>query len=410
MTLLLLRSAIAVHHTPTTDATWDVNENVSRCPSDADHLGELFAWRDTKGDPDLKGSYKFAHHMVDADGNVGDANAGACSTSIGYLNRDPGSSGYPDIPAADRQGVWNHVAAHLRDANKDDPKYEPPGLRGLSGGFEERAAFTGARLELRAGRDASTMPRIVGHAAVYSQWSQDLGGFKERVMPGAFTKALDGGDIRALFNHDANFILGRQSSGTLELTDEKKGLHFEASPPDTQTIRDLVIAPMTPRNGSDVADLNQCSFAFLPVQDEWRAPKLYDGLYERDLVEVQLFDVSAVTFPAYDQTDVGLRSRLAGQLGLDLPGLTSFFARAFRSVALDERDLTLVRDTVAILRSYLPPEANGGEPSGANAGEASRTGQPAGGASRARLLREFEHRLRIDGLAVAGLTTGDHAS
>ncbi len=243
------------------------------------------------------------------------------------------------------------------------------------------------------------MPKIIGHAAVYNQWSQDLGGFKERVLPGAFTKAIDGADIRALFNHDPNFLLGRTSSGTLELADEKKGLHFEASPPDTQTIRDLVIAPMTPRNGAASADLNQCSFAFLPVEDEWRAPKLFGGLYERDLHEVQLFDVSAVTFPAYDQTDVGLRSRLAGQLGLDLPALSAFFARTFRTAALDERDVVLVRDTVAILRSYLPPEANGGEPSGANAGEASRTGPVAGGASRARLLREFEHRLRIDGLA-----------
>jgi HK97 family phage prohead protease len=290
------------------------------------------------------------------------------------------------------------MAAHLRDANKDDPKYEPPGLRGLGGAFEERAAFRGARAELRAAT-AGGMPQIIGHAAVYNQWSQDLGGFKERVMPGAFTKTLDGGDIRALFNHDPNFILGRQSSGTLELSDEKKGLHWEATPPDTQAIRDQVIGPMTPRNGGDVADLRECSFAFLPVQDEWRAPKLFDGLYERDLLEVQLFDVSVVTFPAYDQTDVGLRSRLAGQLGLDLPALTAFFARTFRQVALDERDLTLVRDTVAILRSYLPPDANGGEPSGANGGEPSRTGRPVVSASRARLLREFEHRMRIDGLA-----------
>jgi Escherichia/Staphylococcus phage prohead protease len=365
MTLFLLRSAIAVHHTATDNGAWDGGAAMANCMADREHLRAMCAWVDPDGDPDAKGSYKFAHHECDGEGHVGDANETACSSGIAVLN---GGRGGADIPDGDRQGVWNHLAAHLRDANKDDPKYEPPGLRGLDGGF------------------------------------------KERVMPGAFTKALDGGDIRALFNHDANFILGRQSSGTLELADEKKGLHFEASPPDTQTIRDLVIAPMTPRNGSDVADLNQCSFAFLPVQDEWRAPKLYDGLYERDLLEVQLFDVSAVTFPAYDQTDVGLRSRLAGQLGIDLPGLTSFFARAFRSVALDERDLVLVRDTVAILRSYLPPEANGGEPSGANAGEASRTGLPAGGASRARLLREFEHRLRIDGLAGASLTTGAHAS
>lgn len=394
---MILRSAIAVHDTATTDAAWDAGAMMAGCMADAAHLRAMCAWVDPEGDPEAKGSYKFAHHMVDGEGNVGDANDGACSSAIGYLNRDKSSASYPNIPDGDRQGVWNHLAAHLRDANKDTPDYEPPGLRGLGGAFEERAAFTGAHLELRMTAEGR-MPKIVGHAAVYSQWSQDLGGFKERVMPGAFVKAMNGGDIRALFNHDPNFLLGRTVADTLVLADEKKGLHFEASPPDTQTIRDLVIAPMTPRNGGTTADLNQCSFAFLPVEDEWRAPKLTDGLYERDLHEVQLFDVSAVTFPAYDQTDVGLRSRLAGALGLDLPSLTSFFARTFRGTAISEGDLVLVRDTVTILRSYLPPDANGGEPSGANAGEASRTGT---GATRARLLREFEHRIRIDGVAAA---------
>lgn len=394
--ILALRSAIAVHHTATTDAAWDVNAMMSSCTADAAHLRAMSAWVDPEGNADAKGSYKFAHHMVDGEGNVGDANDGACSSGIGYLNRDKSSASAPKIPDGDRQGVWDHLAAHLRDANKADPEYEPPGLRGIGGAFEERAAFTGAHLELRAAAEGQ-MPKIVGHAAVYNQWSQDLGGFKERVMPGAFLKTMDGGDQRALFNHDPNFLLGRTKSGTLTLADEKKGLHFEASPPDTQTIRDLVIAPMTPRNGGTTADLNQCSFAFLPVEDEWRAPKLTDGLYERDLHEVVLFDVSAVTFPAYDQTDVGLRSRLAGALGLDLPSLTSFFARTFRGTAMDEKDLVLVRDTVTILRSYLPPDANGDEPSGANAGKASLTGKQA---SRARLLREFEHHLRVDGVSI----------
>ena len=391
-----LRAAIAVHHTPTTDAAWDAGAAMANCPADAEHLRALCAWVDPGGDPDAKGSYKFAHHDCDAEGNVGDANETACSSGIAVLN---GGRGGADIPSGDRQGVWDHLAAHLRDANAEDPKYEPPGLRGIGGAFEERAAFTAAHIELRA-MSEGRMPMIVGHALVYNQWSQDLGGFKERVLPGAATKTIDGGDIRALFNHDPNFLLGRTRSGTLGLTDEKKGLHFEASPPDTQTIRDLVIAPMTPRNGSDSADLNQCSFSFLPVEDEWRAPKLTGGLYERDLHEMIIYDVSAVTFPAYDQTDVGLRSRLAAALGLDLSALTSFFARTYRGVALSEGDLTLVRDSVAILRSFLPPEANGGKPSGANAGKASRTGQPVAEApTRARLLREFEHRLRLDGSA-----------
>lgn len=394
--ILEFRAAIVVHHTDTDNGAWDGPANEGRLPSEEAPLRAACAWVDPDGDPDAKTSYRFIHHEVDSEGNVGAANETACSSGIAILN---GGRAGTTIPDGDREGVWRHLAAHLEDANKDDPKYEAPGLRGRGGAFEERAAFRTALIELRAAPDGSP-PKIVGHAAVYSQWSQDLGGFKERVMPGAFTKALNGADVRALFNHDPNYLLGRTSSRTLDLADEKKGLHWEANPPDTQTIRDLVIAPMTPRNGSATADLNQCSFSFIPVEDEWRAPKFTDGLYERDLHEVLLFDVSAVTFPAYEQTDVGLRTRLASQLGLDLPGLTSFFYRTSRApFGLTPGDETLLRDSITILRSYLRPDANGGEPSGANAGEASRTGAPVVSASRARLIRELEHRLRVDQVA-----------
>ncbi len=385
-----IRAAIAVHHTDCDDGAWDGAAAEKSLSNDdgAAVYRMAYVWVDPTADADTKAAYKGIHHDVDGEGNVGDANTAACSAIIAGLN---GGRGGFDIPSGDRQGVWDHAAAHLRDANMDDPKYEPPGLRGIGGAFEERAAFRTALIELRADGEGKP-PHIVGHAAVYSQWSQDLGGFKERVMPGAFSKALNGSDIRALFNHDPNYLLGLTAAETLSLADEKKGLHWDATPPDTQTIRDLVLAPMARK------DLTQCSFSFLPVEDEWRAPKLTDGLYERDLYEVQLFDVSAVTFPAYDQTDVGLRSRLAGALGLDLAGLTSFFARTYRGVANTTADQALLRDAIALLSSHLP-DANGGEPSGANGGKPSRAGASAS-PSRARLLRDLEHRLRVDRVAV----------
>jgi HK97 family phage prohead protease len=169
----------------------------------------------------------------------------------------------------------------------------------------EERTFALAGVEVRAGEGVP--PVIVGHAAVYNRWSEDLGGFRERVLPGAFTKSLVDGDVRALFNHDPNFLLGRTKSGTLTLSDEAKGLHFEATPPDTQTIRDLVLEPM--KRG----DVDQCSFAFsVPAGgDSWREPMQPGGLYERDLVDVRLFDVSPVTFPAYPQTDVAVRALMA---------------------------------------------------------------------------------------------------
>lgn len=172
-----------VHHTATTDATWDASAEEARLASPVTKAtgNAMYAWHDPAGAdhdhdgyPDAKADSKFAHHMTDGEGNVGDANQGACSSAIGYLNRDKSSASYPNIPDRDRQGVWDHLAAHLRDANKDQPDYEPPGLRGIGGAFEERAAFTGARIELRVAAEGR-MPMIVGHAAVYSQWSQDLG-------------------------------------------------------------------------------------------------------------------------------------------------------------------------------------------------------------------------------------------
>ena len=253
-------------------------------------------------------------------------------------------------------------------------------------------------LELRDAGDG-TMPHIVGHAAVYNSWSQDLGGFKERVLPGAFAKSLGVSDVRALFNHDPNFLLGRTKSGTLTLSDEAKGLHIDALPPDTQTIRDLVLEPM--RRG----DVDQMSFSFIVRGDElwdreptagtgavWRSPKQAGGLYERDLLDLELFDVSPVTFPAYTRTDVAVRALLA-ENGLDLEALTDLLVRGSRGLPLTAGDRDLLTASIAHLRTYLP-DANGEEPSGPNGEEPSR---PDAGIDprRARLLQELEHRRRL---------------
>ena len=258
----------------------------------------------------------------------------------------------------------------------------------IHAGAREERTFALAGVEVRSGEGEPSV--IVGHAAVYNRWSEDLGGFKERVLPGAFTKTLVGGDVRALFNHDPNFLLGRTKSGTLTVSDEAKGLHFEATPPDTQTIRDLVLEPM--RRG----DVDQCSFSFsVPAGgDVWREAKQPGGLYERDLLEVRLYEVSPVTFPAYLQTDVAVRSLLA-DTGIDLGALTAFLVRNGRGLPMSESDVDLVSGSIAVLRSYLPSEANGGEPSGTNPGDGSRSAESApDGATRARLLRDLEHRVR----------------
>lgn len=141
---------------------------------------------------------------------------------------------------------------------------------------------------------------IEGHAAVFDSWSETLGGifpFKEKVKRGAFTGSLDKDDIRALFNHDPNYVLGRNKAGTLQLKEDERGLFVKIFPPETAWAKDL-------RTSISRGDINQMSFGFTVEEDEWRYE---DGYDVRELRKVKLFDVSPVTFPAYTATDVGVR-------------------------------------------------------------------------------------------------------
>lgn len=159
----------------------------------------------------------------------------------------------------------------------------------------ERRALSG--VEVRAEGDSA--PTIAGYAAVFDSLSEDLGGFREVIAPGAFDRALkEGHDVRALVNHDANQILGRTKSGTLKLSVDKTGLRADIQPPDTQIARDALTSL---RRG----DLDGMSFAFRTLTDEWRTQ---DGQEVRSLLDLELVDVSVVAYPAYSATSVSARA------------------------------------------------------------------------------------------------------
>ena len=142
---------------------------------------------------------------------------------------------------------------------------------------------------------------IEGHAAVFDSWSETLGGifpFKEKVRKGAFAESIGKDDIRALFNHDPNYVLGRNRAGTLELEEDDVGLRVRITPPDTSWARDITTSI---RRG----DISQMSIGFVVEDDEWSSK---DGIDTRELKKARLFDVSPVTFPAYTATDVGVRA------------------------------------------------------------------------------------------------------
>jgi HK97 family phage prohead protease len=167
---------------------------------------------------------------------------------------------------------------------------------------QQRETRTFAVIEFRAATEEGKAPKIVGHAANFNALSEDLGGFREMIAPGAFTNAIKTSDVRALWNHDSNIVLGRNKSGTLRLSEDDKGLAFEIDMPDTQLVRDMVGAPIAR------GDVSQCSFGFRTIKDHWE--KL-NGEVIRTLLEVELFDVSPVTYAAYHSTDVAVRSMQA---------------------------------------------------------------------------------------------------
>jgi HK97 family phage prohead protease len=170
-------------------------------------------------------------------------------------------------------------------------------------------AGPGVTLEQRADGQP---PAIVGYGSVFydpadpgteydlrSSW----GGFVERIMPGAFDRAIREDDVRALFNHDANHVLGR-TPGTLKLSADSKGLRYEISPPDTQTGRDVTASIQR-------GDISGSSFSFSVEEESWhetRDATTGQTTVIREIRAVRLYDVGPVTFPAYQSATAGVRS------------------------------------------------------------------------------------------------------
>ncbi|MFF4818082.1 HK97 family phage prohead protease [Kitasatospora sp. NPDC001309] len=153
--------------------------------------------------------------------------------------------------------------------------------------------------ELRATETGGSV--LIGYAAKFNTRSQDLGGWVETIQPGAFTRALDEAhDVRALFNHDPNMVLGRTTAGTLRLEQDSIGLRYEVDLPNTSAGRDLAESL---RRG----DISQSSFGFRTIQDDWSYDG--DGRDLRKLMDLTLYDVSPVTYPAYLDTNSGIAQR-----------------------------------------------------------------------------------------------------
>ena len=158
--------------------------------------------------------------------------------------------------------------------------------------------LTSTRIERRADAPSSVVGTLYGYAAVFEQRA-DMYWFAEEIAPGAFAESIAQDDVRALWNHDQSSVLGRNIAGTLRLAEDPNGLAIEIDLPDTQVGRDAAVSVSR-------GDVSQMSFMFEALDAEWRTE---GGLEIRRLTKVKLYEVSPVTFPAYEGTDVALRAR-----------------------------------------------------------------------------------------------------
>jgi len=160
--------------------------------------------------------------------------------------------------------------------------------------IDEKRTIAYSNLEIRSEGNGNT---LVGYAAIFDSPSEPMP-FTEYVKRGAFSKTInDGADVRLLIDHEG-VPLARSKSGTLVLEEDDKGLRVEAELDPNNPDAARIMSAM--KRG----DLNQMSFAFRTIKDNWNNDRSV-----RELREVQLFDVSVVTFPAYEETVAELRNK-----------------------------------------------------------------------------------------------------
>ena len=150
-----------------------------------------------------------------------------------------------------------------------------------------------------ATREDGDKPHISGYFAVFNSIYEIAPGMTESIAPGAFSRTLPGSDVRALVNHDTTLVLGRTKAGTLELKEDARGLWGDIA--------------INPNDGDAMnlyervkrGDVDQCSFGFEIVSEETDFRE--DGSVHWTITDVDLYEVSACTFPAYEATNISAR-------------------------------------------------------------------------------------------------------
>lgn len=198
----------------------------------------------------------------------------------------------------------------------------------------EYRRIDGDEVEMRAA-DGDGMT-LTGYAARFNSRSEDMG-FRETIEPGAFAKTLKArNEVKALINHNSDYVIGSTRAGTLVLNEDDKGLADHISLPDTSFGRDLSVSVAR-------RDISAQSFGFSVVRDEWS--KDYS---QRRLIEVRLHEVSIVAMPAYTATSANVRAlaRLAYRTQMDVDVLTEAVSALESGAELTEEQFTVLQESI----------------------------------------------------------------
>ena len=229
---------------------------------------------------------------------------------------------------------WADVARAIQKKIDGEPATRDPEIRTTSTEFELRAEEG----------DGMT---FTGYASVFNSSSEDLGGFREFVAPGAFKRSLQArNEIKLLWNHDTNEPLASVRGGSLQLVEDNHGLKVTAKLPNTT-------------RGRDVAELlrskviDSMSFGFNVIKDSWS-----NNGSVRTLESVRLSEVSVVTFPAYTATTATVRSM---QPTIDADELANALLKLESGEDLDEKSASLITEVVGKLRQQPEAEVEAGD-------------------------------------------------
>jgi HK97 family phage prohead protease len=234
----------------------------------------------------------------------------------------------------DNKDKWLKVARAIAlKIDGVEPEAKQPEIRTNSVDFEVRAEGDGMT--------------FTGYASVFNSPSEDLGGFIEYVAPGAFKRSLQSrNEVKLLWNHDSGEPLASLRGGTMQLVEDERGLKVTAQLPNTTRGRD--IAELLRTNVID-----SMSFGFNVIKDSWSR----DG-QTRTLESVRLFEVSVVSFPAYEATTAQVRS----QQTINPDQLADALLKLESGEELDEANATLITDVVNKLKAQ--PEVQEAEDNG----------------------------------------------